>query len=74
MVKMGKVCIEFTESEVRAAESRWVNGRMLYRVYYDTEVDLFSERGDLQFRATLNGISKGNATIQFERSYDTMEV
>ena len=30
--------------------------------------------GDLQFRTTLNGITKGNATIQFETNYDTMEV
>ena len=71
---MGKIYTEFTESEVRSATSKWVNGRMMYRVYFEMEVDLFSERGDLQFRTTLNGITKGNATIQFETNYDTMEV
>jgi hypothetical protein len=73
MVKMGKVRVDFTDNEVKSTTSKWVGGRKMYKLWYEMEVDLFSERGDLQFRTILNGITKGNATIQFETSYDMME-
>ena len=73
MVKMGRVRVEFTSDEVKAAMSKWVRGRKMYKLWYEMEVDLFSERGDLQFRTILSGATKGKATIQFEESYDMME-
>jgi hypothetical protein len=73
MSKMGRVITEFTERDVKSAKSKIVSGRTVYKLWYDIEVDLFSERGDLQIRTSYNGITKGNATIQFEESFDMME-
>ena len=87
MVKMGKVHVEFTQLEVKSARSKCIRRRSkcirrrskcirrqrMHRLSYQMEVDLFSKRGDLQFRAILNGKTKGNSTIQFETSYDMME-
>jgi hypothetical protein len=73
MVKMGKIKIDFTESEVKSSLSKLVNGKRMYKLFYDVELDLFSERGDLQLRTILNGTTKSNATIQFEESYDVLD-
>ena len=73
MVKMGKVSVEFTDAERKEATSKLVKGRKMYKIWYEMEVDLFSDRGDLKFRTVLNGKTKGNASIQFEESYDMME-
>lgn len=59
--------------EIRTAKSKFVNGKKLYKLRYDMEVDLFSERGDLQFRTILGDATKGKATIQFEESFDMMD-
>ena len=67
---MGKVTVSFTETEVKSSEKRIVSGRTMYKVPYEVEVDFFSERGDIQFKTILNGQVKGNATIQFEQSFD----
>ncbi|KAH8665032.1 hypothetical protein BGZ60DRAFT_432284 [Tricladium varicosporioides] len=73
MKKMGRVRAEFTMKDIRAAKSKYVNGKKLYKLRYDMEVDLFSERGDLQFRTILGDATKGKATIQFEESFDMMD-
>ena len=69
MAKMGKVKVEFTNSDLKSTSSKQVGDKEMYKLLYEMEVDLYSNRGDLQFRAIFNGSTKGDATIQFEQSY-----
>jgi hypothetical protein len=68
--KMGKVIFSFTSDEMRAGKSKMVNGRKIWRLDYDVQVDLFSDRGDLQFNSLLEGKKKNKAIIQFEQKFD----
>jgi hypothetical protein len=70
---MGRVHVNFTNAEVKAGESKIVKGRLMHKLNYDIEVDLFSDRGDLQFRAVVNGVKKESADISFDGSYDMMD-
>jgi hypothetical protein len=67
---MGTVRFNFNERDLRAAASKVVNGRKMYKLSYTVEVDLFSDRGDLEIRCIMNGANKGKGTIQFDQSYD----
>jgi hypothetical protein len=74
MSKMGRVHINFTQAEYKAGKSKFVKGKKIYKLNYDMEVDLFSERGDIQIRAVLGGKRKEPALISYERSYDMMDL
>ncbi|KAE8446939.1 hypothetical protein EG329_011421 [Mollisiaceae sp. DMI_Dod_QoI] len=73
MQKMGKVTFSFTEDEMKTGRSKMKNGRKMWKLNYEIEVDLFSDRGDLQFNSIVNGTRKDNkATIQFEQKFDAV--
>lgn len=74
MSKMGRVHVNFTQAEYKAGQSKFVKGKTIYKLNYDMEVDLFSDRGDIQIRAVLNGKRKEPALISYERSYDMMDL
>src|ERR1700753_1441109 len=63
MTRLGTVTANFTSADVSTAPARYVRGQKLHNVSYSLEVDLFSDKGDLQFRTVLGGQSRGNATI-----------
>jgi hypothetical protein len=67
---MGKVHFKFTKKDVESAPSKVINGRTVYKLSYKVEVDLFSDRGDVEVRAIVNGTQRGKGSIQFEQSYD----
>jgi hypothetical protein len=66
------VTANFTSTDINNAPLKWVKGQKLHNVSYALEVDLFSERGDLQFRTVLNSETRGNATIRFEEKHETL--
>ncbi len=72
MTKMGTARFSFHEKDVKTGESKAVGTRLMYKLYYNMEVDLFSERGDIQFRFLYNGQHKGDGKILFEQTYDMM--
>jgi hypothetical protein len=72
MTKMGTVRFSFSQKDVNAADSKLVDGRRMFKLFYNMEVDLFSERGDIQFRFLYNDQHKGDGKIQFEQTYDMM--
>lgn len=69
MQKMGKVHFSFSAEEMKAGKSKEVKGRKLWRLDYDVQVDLFSDRGDLQFSSLLDGRKKDKAIISFEQKF-----
>lgn len=73
MQKIGKVRFSFTDEEMKTGKSKVLKGRKLFRLDFDIEVDLFSERGDLQFNTLVNGQKKDKAIIQFEQKFDGKE-
>jgi hypothetical protein len=68
--ELGKVEFKFTRKDVENAPSKMKDGRKIYNVTYEIKVDLFSDRGDLEFRAVLDGAPKGKGIIQYEQSFD----
>jgi hypothetical protein len=71
---MGKVTMEFTMGEIQnSGTPKWSAkyNSWVYKIPYELEVDLFSERGDLQFKAIRNGVTRGNVNVQFEEHNDT---
>jgi hypothetical protein len=72
MTKMGTVRFSFNEKDVKSADSKQVGSKLMYKLFYTMEVDLFSERGDIQFRFLYNAQHKGDGKIQFEQTYDMM--
>jgi hypothetical protein len=72
MTKMGTVRFSFNEKDVKTGESKEISGRKMYKLFYNMEVDLFSERGDIQFRFLYLGKHVGDGKIQFEQSFDMM--
>lgn len=73
MQKMGRVHVNFTKDEYRGGISKFVKGRKIYKLNFDIEVDLYSDRGDIQIRGVVNGKRKDPAVISFERSYAVMD-
>jgi hypothetical protein len=69
MNKMGNVTFKFTFDEMRTGKSRVVKGRTLWKLNYDIQVDLFSDRGDLQFNSLVDGQKKNKAVIAFEEKF-----
>jgi hypothetical protein len=69
MQKMGKVTFSFTIDEMRTGKCKEVKGRKLWRLDYDIQVDLFSDRGDLQFNSLLDGKKKDKAVISFAQKF-----
>jgi len=69
MNKMGNVTFKFTFDEMRTGKSRVVKGRTLWKLNYDIQVDLFSDRGDLQFNSLVDGQKKNKAIISFEEKF-----
>jgi hypothetical protein len=70
VTQLGTVTFRFTERDLRNSETKLVDGRRLYKLAYQVAVDLFSERGDIEFRCSIDGKSKGKGTIQFQQSFD----
>lgn len=67
---MGKVVFTFSQSVFRAnGKCKSVKGRNLWRLDYDIQVDLFSDRGDLQFNSVVEGKKVDRAVIEFDQKF-----
>jgi hypothetical protein len=70
--KMGQVAVEFSKNDVESGDMKYVDGRKMFKLTFTLEITLFSERGDIQFRALYKGLPVGQTKVQFDQDSGVM--
>lgn len=69
VAKIGEFEVEWTDEDIASAKRKKVGPSTYRNIGFEVVVKLFSERGDFQISALVNGDTREGTTMKFEQDY-----